>query len=241
MKNVATLIWTLLTILISTPCFAGEKLVLSGITSPRSQIVYEILREAYSALGIEVEFKALPLLRSTHSAHSGVVDGELFKISGVDEKYPNLIKIPVPIDHVDLMVLARKNSQAKANWNTLRHLRVGYFRGIIFIENKIAIEKLRNTRGLETNEQLVKMISLKRLDAGLIARIAGLMTLKKIQSDDVVMLQPPIATTSLYHYLNIEHSALVPQLTSTLEKMKKRGRFKEIRRKILHQEFGIRD
>ncbi|ACS78977.1 substrate-binding periplasmic protein [Maridesulfovibrio salexigens] len=241
MKYVAKLICILLIILTATPCIAGEKLVLSGIKSPRSKIVYEILREAYSSLGVEIEFKALPLLRSTHSAHSGAVDGELFKISGIEEQYPNLIKVPVPIDHVNLMVLTRKDSKINATWKSLRPLRVGYFRGIVFIENKISTENLRSAKSLETNEQLVKMINLKRLDAGLIARIAGIVTLKKTHSDNVRMLQQPIATTNLYHYLNIKHSALVPKLTKVLKRMSEKGRFKEIRKKILKQEFSKYD
>ncbi|NDV21352.1 ABC transporter substrate-binding protein [Desulfovibrio sp. JC022] len=238
---ILTICITLFSLNSANLCHAGEKLILSGIESPRSKITFQILREAYSSLGIEVEFKPYPILRSTHSAHSGAVDGELFKVSGVDKKFPSLIKVPVPIDHLDLMVMVRQGSQVEPTWKNLRDLRVGHFRGIFFIENKIATEGIQNAKELETNEQLIKMLSRKRLDAVLIARIAAMMTLKKIQADDVTILSQPLEITPMYHYLNIKHAALVPSITKALEQMSKNDRIKEIRNKILKQELGNHD
>lgn len=213
--------------------------MLSGIDSVRTQMTFQILSEAYSALGINLEFKEYPILRSTHSAHTGKVDGEVFKISGLDKKYPNLIKIPVPLDDIELMVMTRKDSSLHANWASLRYASVGYFRGIFLIERMIAAKKIRNAKPLETNEQLIKMVSLGRLDAGLIARIAGIMNLKKSQVNNVVLHPQPIAATPVYHYLNNKHADLVPELIKALKKMKETGRMKEIKRNILKQNLGI--
>jgi len=228
----------LLTILCSTPCFAAKKIVLSGMYIIRSEIVLKILREAYSNLGMEIEFKEYPILRSTHYAHTGSVDGEIFKVNGVDKKYPNLIKIPVPLDTLELMVLTRKNSPLQATWPSLHRASIGYFRGIFFIERQIETQNITNAKTLETNEQLIKMVSLGRLEAGLIARITGVMLLQKNPANNVMLHKHPIAATPVYHYLNKKHADLVPQLTEILHRMKENGRMKEIRRSVLKQHLG---
>lgn len=228
-----------MTFLCSTPCFAAKKLVLSGIDIIRSEIVLKILREAYSNLGMEIEFKEYPILRSIHYAHTGSVDGEVFKVGGVDKKYPNLIKIPVPLDILELMVLTRKDSPLHATWPSLRSAGIGYFRGIFFIERQIETHNITNAKALETNEQLIKMVNFGRLEAGLIARITGVMLLQKNPANNVMLHKHPIATTPVYHYLNKKHADLVPRLTEILHRMKENGRMKEIRHEILKQNLGI--
>ena len=227
-----------LCVLVSKAYCDDKKLVFAGLESVHSQIAFNVLQEAYATLGITIEHKPYPILRSIKAADRGAVDGQLFKVEGIEDEYPDLLKIPVPINYFDLMVLARKDAPKIPDWESLRRLKVGYYRGVFYIRNKASLIGIKDTYEIDTHEQLVRMIQLKRIDVGLIAHIAGYKILKKMEQDQVVLQKPQLQRVYVHHYLNKKHQHLVPQITSALNEMQRNGRISLIRTQILHKELG---
>lgn len=217
---------------------SNGKMVFSGMDSPHAKVVFNVLKEAYSELGIEIEHRSYPILRSIKSAGSGKVDGQLFKVAGIEEEYTELIKIPVPVDYFELTVLKPSGTPDILQWNDLKDLKVGYYRGVFYLKKKTALEGIIDTREIDTHEQLVKMIQHGRIDVALTARIAGWQTLQGLKSEQVVLQRTPIQKVYVHHYLNKKHSSIVPKITSILRKMQSNGRISQIRQEILKEELG---
>ena len=66
-----------------------------GLGNPNTVLCERIMREAYRRIGRTMELKSFPGERSIQNANNGEVDGELFRRAGIEEAYPNLIRIPV--------------------------------------------------------------------------------------------------------------------------------------------------
>ncbi len=62
-----------------------------------TEIAKEVMTIAYNKLGEKVIYEYLPAERGIISANDGVVFGELYRIEGLENRYSNLIRIPVPV------------------------------------------------------------------------------------------------------------------------------------------------
>ncbi|MBI9111937.1 ABC transporter substrate-binding protein [Maridesulfovibrio ferrireducens] len=217
---------------------AAEKLVFSGIESINSDISFKVLEEAYGRIGIEIELKHYPILRALHSSDSGIVDGELFKKKGLDNKYPNLTMIHVPVNNIESMVLTNKSSPPFTDWQSLAPFRIGIYRGVAFTKEKTAKAGCTQVFELDTHDQMIKMLEINRIDAAIVARIAGLIILRKAGPTEIKLTEPPLESFPVYHYLNKKHSNLVPKLTAVLKQMQKERRIQQIREEIIQKEFG---
>ncbi len=217
---------------------ASEKLEFSSIKSTLSDIAFKVLEEAYGRINIEIELIPYPVLRSLRSSSTGLVDGELFKIKGLEKKYPNLIMLPVPITTVDSMIIGKKGPVPFTGWQSLAPLRIGIYRGVLFTKKKTAKAGCTKVFEIETHDQIFKMLEHDRIDIAILTRIACLKLIKKFGPTDIKLIEPPLETFPVYHYLNKKHFKIIPKLTEELEEMQKEGRIKQIRKEIIQREFG---
>ncbi|WP_031480359.1 substrate-binding periplasmic protein [Maridesulfovibrio frigidus] len=241
MRHKAILTFLASAILIITIPFlahANEKLVFSSIKSTLSDICFRVLEEAYGRINIEIELKPYPVLRSLHSSSTGLVDGELFKIKGLEEKHPNLIMIPVPINTVESMILSKKRPEPFTGWQSLAPLKIGIYRGVLFTKKKTAKAGCTKVFEIETHDQIYRMLELDRIDIAILTRISSLKLLRKFGPTDIKLIEPPLETFPVYHYLNKKHSNLVPKITAALKEMQKEGRIQQIRNEVIQKEFG---
>lgn len=206
-------------------------LVLSGINgSLNSDISWLVVKEAYAQLGVKAVWRRLPAGRSLQMADAGKgIDGELFRISGVARRYPNLIRVPTPVNRREGTAFARQDLTLNG-WSGLARYRVGIQTGIKFAE--------RGTRGIprtvvSTNEQLFRMLAGGRIDVIVVSLVSGLKTLKQLRLSGVHPLRPPLQSYDLYHYLHKKHRSLVPGLNAVLQKMQADGRTGQIRRDFI--------
>ncbi|NDV25249.1 ABC transporter substrate-binding protein [Desulfovibrio sp. JC010] len=221
----------------SVNAHAAEELIISGKNSTLIHACAEVLKEAYEEMGIEIEPKYYPILRAVKTANSGHVDGEIAKIEGMEKQYPNLIRVPVPIYYTEAVVLTKNTNIKVSGWKSLAPYRLGILRGVHVLEEGLKKGDCTKFATCKNNAHMLKMIEADRIQAGVISKVAAMEALKNSNSTDVIILEPPVETTPLYHYLNKKHAALIPQLTTVLEKMQKSGRMKEIKNSYLQKHF----
>jgi len=206
---------------------AEEKLVFTSLDGSALQIVSEvILKEAYRQIGIKVYIEPQPGERALISSNSGLVDGEVSRIKGLTKKYPNLIIIPVSINHLEGAVFTKNVEFNIKGWDSLKPYRIGRLIGAKFVEIGT---KGMNTTPVVNFEQLYGLLDDGSVDILVNPHVDGLWTLKKLNKKDIKVLSPPVTRLDLYHYLHKKHEGLVPRITATLRKMEEENRFQAIR------------
>lgn len=209
--------------------FARETLHFTTFESPLAHTFKAVLALAYQRIGYDIEVQHLPGLRAIQRSNSGAVDGELYRVAGINQKYPNLIKIPVPIYELNFHAFT-KNLDFKVNgWNSLAPYRVGFFRGTRFIEQVIQGKQVTDVKNYT---QLFDLLDNRRLDVVIAARQSGQAHLSTFDNNGMRMLSPPIVTQALYHFIHNKNKRLLPALTKELTKMKIAGEFDRIAKQM---------
>lgn len=208
--------------------------------SKMSGLAQNILKKAYNSIGIEIEIRELPASRAIYMANRGDLDGELMRVQGIEKKYANLIQIPVGIARIDGVVFTKSLDIQVDGFESLSPYSIAIRRGVKFAEDGTAG---MNRTISESLEHAFLLLDKGRIDVVIATRFTGLSVLNKFQYQEISVLEPPLITTNLYHYLHYNKKALVPKITAILEKMRNDGvileeqeRFsKEFLKKLNHQ------
>lgn len=223
-------------ILIAIPLQATEKLTFSAIkNSINTLISQKVVTEAYRRIGIEVIVKEYPGVRSLKYSNQGKTDGELFRINGMGEAYPNLLMVPVPVNRQDGMVFTKQTEFAVTGWDSLKPYKVGVRRGIKFSDKGT---KGMNPQIVNTNKSLFEILDRGRVDIIVITRVNGLEMLRQLKIPGIVPLEPPIESYPLYHYLHKKNKHLLPEITASLQIMEKEGLVQKTRELFIVERFG---
>ena len=181
-----------------------------------------ILMSAYSKIGISLKFEELPGERSLLFANNGDTDGELVRIGGIQDKYPNLIQIPISIGYDKILVYSKKYYFKVQGWKSLKPYKIDYMHGFKLAEQK--------TKDMDT--EMVKKVDqgLKKLIAGrsdlFIGSVGFQCSINKLNLPEIKALNPPIDTVVLFHYLHKRHKDMAEKLETVLKQMKESGEMK---------------
>lgn len=185
----------------------------------------ELAKTAFGRLGVEVEVLALPAERSMINVNSGVDDGDMFRIAGVERDYPNLIRIPEKVLDFEFIVYTKRTDISIRNWDDLQPYVVAYTTGWrIFDLNVKGVRELTKTSSLH---ELFPLLEKKRADVILLDRWQGQWIVHQ-NSYKVHLLEPPLARLEMFMYLNKKHAALVPRVAKALADMKADGSFQKL-------------
>jgi polar amino acid transport system substrate-binding protein len=204
---------------------------MNGLVSER------VLREAYKRLQIDIKIRRLPAARALHESNIGVYDGELYRIRGVNKEYPNLIPISVPINVMEGVAFTEDIHFNVNGWESLRPFKLGIQRGAKFVERAAFATKRNNVQVVNTNAQLFKMLKGGRIEVVVASRLSGLNTMQVNGITGIKILDRPIESYRLYHYVHKKNKHLVVDLTSVLMDMEKEGLIKKIRREFIRERF----
>lgn len=187
---------------------------------PATQVAQRVLREAYQQLGRDLQVLSMPGERSLISANTGETDGELYRRAGIEQLYPNLLRVPVALLHYEIVVFSRRWNFKVQGWESLRPFRLGFVKGIKIIEE--------NTKGMQlepvaTLQQAFVKMELDRSDLVLANRLSGLASLRQHGIQGVSQLHPPLASFPVFHYLHRRHEALLTPLTQALRELERSG------------------
>ncbi len=195
---------------------------ISGIThTVTHKMVQEVLREAYKRIGYDVQITMLPAKRSLISANQGKTDGDIARIEGTDEVYPDLIMVPTPV--VDFQGFAFTKSVTKEirEWSDLKGLRVGVVRGIRY--STIGTEGLNPFFANDYN-QLFRLLVGDRIDVAIAGQSQGQLEIQKnFKNRGIRKIGHPLYKKPLYHFVHKKNKDLVVRLNDNLSDMAEKG------------------
>ncbi|AHI33455.1 hypothetical protein AU15_21635 [Marinobacter salarius] len=147
---------------------ANELVFSSMERTPITVLAESMLSRAYGEFGYDIRMTLMPSRRSLNMANSGRVDGELFRIAGIEKSFPNLVPVPYPLIQGRLMAVTMGSGITDWNPQHLSNAVVGVRRGIIVAE--------RAARGLKTimvndYDQMLDLLKAGRIDVGLVAEV----------------------------------------------------------------------
>lgn len=198
---------------------ATETLKLAGggmQNDPFDRISEEVLIEAYRRIGVEISFTVLPPPRALRLSNEGILDGEMHRIHGIDEKFSNLVMIPVPINKIEALAFTKSKDITVRHIDDLKPYLIGIRRGVKFAEE---MSQGMNIVKTGSTDQLFRMLDLGRLDVVISTRTAGLKMIKRLNLREIRVIEPPLVTKNLYHYLHNKHQSIVPRITTSLQTM----------------------
>lgn len=221
----------LLLVTMVTGAHARPPLVIATTLSPplsypqQNGMLDLIAKAAFARAGIGLSLQVLPSERGLVMADAGQVDGDINRISGLEDKYANLVQVPESNLSYEFMAFTARNDVVVSSWDDLKNYSVGYIIGWkIYDENADA----RSVVKVATPENLFALLQGRRVDVVLYYRIGGMHYIRELGLDDVHPVEPPLARRDMFMYLNRKHAGLVPRIAKALRDMKADGTYAAI-------------
>jgi len=202
--------------------------------SLNSGFLDQLLKVALDRVGYSLVRVQLPAERALRDVNAGTLDGEFIRIDGIQNKYPNLIRVDEKIMDLDFVAFSEQALDTSKGWEVLAPLNVAFLSGWKIIETNVP-KQSRITK-VNTPYQLFHMLYKKRVDVIIYERWAGLnlMTNDPTYRDIKVRL-PPLATREMYCYVNKKHAQVAVKLAQTLKELKENGTYTKIYNNTLHR------
>lgn len=181
-----------------------------------------VIAEAFRRIGVRAEFALLPSERSLAETSAGVIDGDSNRVEGMEERYPNLVRVPESDVTYDFTAFARHPASGAPGWEGLKGRDVGYLIGWKILDENILganVTKVANARELFT------LLESGRVEIAVYERRCGEYTMQELGLADIRALEPPLARREMYLYLNKKHQGMVPALAKALKNMKADGTY----------------
>jgi polar amino acid transport system substrate-binding protein len=213
-------------LLLCLPAPAGSRLTLGYGGGSLSIASLKVLREAYRRIGVEILAKRLPAARSLEMADQGLVDGEVNRITAIEEHYPRLMRVDVPVNLLEGVVMTCGNGLEHITPEALGKLHVGIKIGNRYAE--MLTRGMPDVTRLPHEDKLVRLLLEGRLDALLVDRAWAESERAKPGMGCLRISEPPLVVTPLYHYLNRDHADLVARITGVLRAMRDSGEIDRI-------------
>lgn len=202
------------------------------ITTPAKDGVLDLVyQELGRRLGISIMVDRLETAeRVLVNANSGLSDGDVGRIAGLENQYSGLIRVPVPIYHYEMAVFSKKINFKVAGKESIMPYDIGLLRGWKILER--SAEGAHSVTSLETAEQVFTMLDRGRIDIALFEKSQAMPVLKKMGLREIKALKPNLLEGEWYLYLNKKYKPLIPQITAELLKMHEDGTMRRINEKV---------
>jgi polar amino acid transport system substrate-binding protein len=191
-------------------------------TPEQTGFMDKVAKEAFRRIGITLKTVQLPAERGLINANKGIEDGEMSRIAGLQETYPNLIQVPEKIMDWEFVVFSKQAIALDAGWDSLKNYTVAYMNGWKILERHVPES---HSLKVSTPEQLFTMLKKNRTDLIIYERWGGLLYAKRFGLDNVITINPPLAVRAMFIYLNKRHKALVPKLAAAIKQLKNDGTY----------------
>lgn len=197
------------------------------ITSPERDGVLDLFyAELFKRVGLKVEIQASSAERGLLNANSGIDDGDVSRVMGIDQTYTNLLRVPEPVMFYQMVVFTRHANFVVNGTDSLKPFDVGILTGWKILERHIV--GTRSLVKLETGRQLFAMLDKDRIDLAVIEKLEGMHFVQNMGLKGIKILQPAFVEGDWFLYLNKKHAALVPKLAAEIRNMKQDGSYQRI-------------
>ena len=187
---------------------------------PLIDATFPIVREAYRRLGINAVEDSVPGARSVEELNDGKVFGDVMHFKGLENSYPNVIRVPVPVIYFEAVAFTDGRDLPITDWASAAGYRVCIRRGIKAIE--AATVGMKNFQVVNEYGSIFAMLKAGHCDIAILPYHAWL-EVRHLNVTGLRSLEPPLQTWPLYHYVNKSHAEIVPALKNVLLDMQKSG------------------
>lgn len=164
----------------------------------------------------------VPSQRALFMAENGLVDGDLFRIEGIEAEHPNLVPVPYPMFQGKVIALFARPGDKCSDKLPDGPLIAAVRRGVI-IEQRTALSLGLIPVYTGSYAQLEMLVDSGRVDLALISEIEGISPLTRRALKHHQKLCAPVAHFTLFHYLHRRHAELANTLADALEKLERNG------------------
>jgi polar amino acid transport system substrate-binding protein len=198
-----------------------------GSTAETPGFLEMVAREAFRRVGKEIDVDTLPGERALVNSDAGLDDGDLMRAPGFEKAFPNLIQVPETIGGMDFMAYTnRRDIKGPLTWESLSNYIVGYTAGWKIYDRNVKAKEISKVRLID---DLFPLLALKRVDLVLIDRWQGLYAARKFaDGGSMRLIEPPLASSPMFIYMNKKHAGLVPKIAQALASMKADGSYQKI-------------
>ncbi|MDP2716525.1 hypothetical protein [Rheinheimera sp.] len=176
------------------------------------QKLQQQLTQAYTALGYQPQFIALPSQRRFRLLKDGLIDADLFRICQLDETHAELLVVPVPLDTLRLNAYSL-STEKLTNWQQRSDLLISHIRGFKMAEQ----QEFAGVRVLvNSDEQAFGLMLQGRVEIVLEdSRTAERFLTQQAELAGIAMQQ--VADFDVCHILNHNWQQLLPALAEQLQ------------------------
>ncbi len=182
----------------------------------------QLAQEACGRVGVGFKLVSLPSERSLRAANEGEVDGEGLRVAGLEEGYPNLVRVPERFIGISFVAFSSDPGIVlNRGWESLLPHRVAFIKGWKMFEANATAARV--VHQLDQPEQIFQMLAAGRVDLALYTRADGLALVRQLGLTGIAPLAPALRDVDLFLYLHQKHRGLVPRLAKALRDMKADG------------------
>ncbi|WP_413586763.1 substrate-binding periplasmic protein [Bdellovibrio sp. HCB274] len=174
--------------------------------------------QPFKEIGCTVEYQKVPLSRSLQMVSNGKLDGDTYRIAGLEKDYPNLIRVATPMARFGYYLYKKR----KASLNIDQPKSLAGSKTCITFGNRLR-RQISNELKLQVLEasntsQCLKMLMTDRVDIFIGPRPEVEDSAFWNSKDDYTRAEKPYVSTNLYIYLNDRHREVAKQLEKILGK-----------------------
>ncbi len=206
--------------IIGTP--AGGPFNLEDMSGFSNRLYDKILTE----LGYKVVFKAHPAARSLIELNAGRLDGDMMRIKGLTDKYPNIVIVPESVFKYSFSAFSASKTIKQIPLGAYKGYSVGYVTGWKYYEN--FTQGFKNIDVSVNGDTLFKKLKHGRVDVALYGRLQGIYDVHKLGTEDIFVIHPPIKQIDMYFYMHNKHADLSVAFSQKLKVLKQNGYYKKL-------------
>lgn len=220
---------TALAMTLGTSVAAREPLVINTAAGPAMKTYFEaILDEVSRRTGIATELVTVPAERALLMVGDGTDDGNMVRIAGIVDLYPDLVLVPEPVMDYQFTAFAVGGGALPGGWADLANRDVGYITGWKIVEQHMDIPAM----AIPVTEpaQLFRLLDQGRAQIAIYERWEGRALAESLDLPDIRPMAPPLLEQPMYLVLNVRHEALTAPMAEALRAMKADGTYDRISR-----------
>ena len=198
-------------------CSAGETRIIAsppGHEDDAFKYAQKYVSRIYEECDLQVVFLEFPQERSIVTAEAGSIDGELARIKAVVSKDSPLIPLPTPLLHIEIVPVRHFSGEPIRSREDLEGKRLAYQRGFRIL-NHLAPDTASVIK-VNTTHQIFRLLSRGRADVGLMMKQQALINLSSYPN---MIMDEPILTEPVYHFVHERHAGDILCLDRSLSKL----------------------
>ena len=188
-------------------------------THPYSEGIVTFLTEAYRRIGMTIVARPYPPGRSVELANRGEVDAEAARVPDAMGGRADLIAVPEALGRGDIFVFTNGAAVPVDGWESLRSLHL-----CVMVGDLITMKRTEGITREVTRDTAAQfqMLAKGRCDAALSDGAAWLLIGRR-HLGRFRMMEKPVQSFPVYHYVNKRHADLVQPLAEAFRTLHAEG------------------